>query len=152
MGHDCTVFVQSPGRPLSQDLIKRNITPLDSVPLKCGCDKPNITMERHLCKECACGSSSSSPETNLHCCDDNARTLDIECDEKVDQVPVNNNNTGITKTLVNKCFSDPSSIRVRTSRYQSGATTRKCVLTLDGYSYVIGNAHNPCLIPNPKIG
>lgn len=62
------------------------------------------------------------------------------------------------KELVHKCASDPGKdggdgslakvLYGRTStgivsaaasqRYPSGATTRKCVLTLDGYSYVIG--------------
>lgn len=56
------------------------------------------------------------------------------------------------KELVHKCASDPGkdgggakSLCGRSiagpaagQRYPSGATTRKCVLTLDGYSYVIG--------------
>lgn len=89
------------------------------------------------CKECACG----SPE---ECCCDPTTTTNLDgsglCDFKMelgDQEP----NNAVNKTIVNKCFSDPSSIRVRTSRYQTGATTRKCVLTLDGYSYVIGNTN-----------
>lgn len=100
-------------------------------------------MNRHE-KGCEC----STPED----CQCDAQSTGLgDCETKVefvDQVAVNSG-----KTLVNKCFSDPSSIRVRTSRYQTGSTTRKCVLTLDGYSYVIGNAlispkqrHGPNLI------
>lgn len=106
------------------------------------------------CKDCACG--SSSPEDNLPCCccDDASRLGEAKV-EPGDQVP-HNNNAGHNKILVNKCFSDPSSIRVRTSRYQTGATTRKCVLTLDGYSYVIGNASlrgykHSITHPNPMV-
>lgn len=90
-------------------------------------------------KECECG----SPEDCQ--CDGDASGLVAKAEEElVDQVlllPVNN------KTIVNKCFSDPSSIRVRTSRYQTGSTTRKCVLTLDGYSYVIGNDDALAVLP-----
>jgi hypothetical protein len=50
---------------------------------------------------------------------------------------------GKAKDLVHKCVSDPGKAvanRTRTVRYpmQTGGATRKCVLTLDGYSYVIG--------------
>lgn len=48
------------------------------------------------------------------------------------------------KELVHKCHSDPGGGRVlgaapRTHRHRSASgAPRKCVLTLDGYSYVIG--------------
>lgn len=52
---------------------------------------------------------------------------------------------GKTKDLVHKCHSDPGKIlanrnAARTVRHPMSSTgaTRKCVLTLDGYSYVIG--------------
>ncbi|KAG6441195.1 hypothetical protein O3G_MSEX001686 [Manduca sexta] len=52
------------------------------------------------------------------------------------------------KELVHKCHSDPGGGRAlgaapRTHRHRSASgALRKCVLTLDGYSYVIGEAAN----------
>lgn len=52
---------------------------------------------------------------------------------------------GKVKDLVHKCHSDPGKIlanrnAARAARHPMTSTgaTRKCVLTLDGYSYVIG--------------
>jgi hypothetical protein len=58
----------------------------------------------------------------------------------------NNENGGRAKDLVHKCPSDPGNniklsrpiFQAASSQPSTSATTRKCVLTLDGYSYVIG--------------
>ncbi|CAH2223712.1 jg3733 [Pararge aegeria aegeria] len=56
-----------------------------------------------------------------------------------------NSNLASDKELVHKCHSDPGGGRAlgadpRTQRHRSvSGALRKCVLTLDGYSYVIGH-------------
>lgn len=52
-------------------------------------------------------------------------------------------NTNVNdKELVHKCHSDPGGGRAlgasRAHSHRSSGALRKCVLTLDGYSYVIG--------------
>lgn len=54
-----------------------------------------------------------------------------------------NSNLASDKELVHKCHSDPGGGRAlgatpRTHRNRSVSALRRCVLTLDGYSYVIG--------------
>lgn len=55
-----------------------------------------------------------------------------------------NSNVASDKELVHKCHSDPGGGRAlganpRTHRHRSASgAAKKCVLTLDGYSYVIG--------------
>ncbi|CAH2067423.1 unnamed protein product, partial [Iphiclides podalirius] len=57
-----------------------------------------------------------------------------------------NSNLASDKELVHKCHSDPGGGRAlgatsRNYRHRSASgALRKCVLTLDGYSYVIGKA------------
>jgi hypothetical protein len=50
------------------------------------------------------------------------------------------NKGAITKDLVHKCPSDPGkgSRAGQRPRHPLAGPTRKCMLTLDGYSYVIG--------------
>lgn len=54
------------------------------------------------------------------------------------------NQGGKAKDLVHKCVSDPGNVlahrgaRMVRHPTQAAGATRKCVLTLDGYSYVIG--------------
>jgi hypothetical protein len=68
---------------------------------------------------------------------------DSSDDEQIDEYDECPRNT---KDLVQKCHSDPGKFRdkniatARVSRCSNpmSSTTRKCVLTLDGYSYVIG--------------
>jgi hypothetical protein len=49
----------------------------------------------------------------------------------------NKTDVGRTKDLVHKCHSDPGKVQAQRQNRQVVAP-RKCLLTLDGYSYVIG--------------
>lgn len=68
--------------------------------------------------------------------------------------------SGRVKDLVHKSHSDPgnrnaAARQVRHHHHHhplpTGPTTRKCVLTLDGYSYVIGKAQNAFKISSKFI-
>jgi hypothetical protein len=62
---------------------------------------------------------------------------DEQIDDEYDESP-----SGLSKDLVHKTHSDPGKGSAnrppRCPILPSGPQTRKCVLTLDGYSYVIG--------------
>lgn len=77
--------------------------------------------------------ADNSNEDNNECLNDNSTANNSE-------------NGGRTKDFVHKCPSDPGNntkpnrpvFQAAASQPSTSATTRKCVLTLDGYSYVIG--------------
>lgn len=116
-----------------------------------------ITKTTNDCSPCFIDDDDSVNSDNENCLIDKKSIYPSHIGARNDAPHINRIQTKtITKDLVHKCQSDPggrsvttassSSIRSqRSSRYPiaSGTTsiattTRKCVLTLDGYNYVIG--------------